>query len=272
MVFHDSIIIGVEASQDGVMISSSKRTYKGDCLVLATGARTGLARQLGFGFKKHGGIGMRMYAPNGIDLKTCIVWRNERLSPGYGWIFPVPRNQLNVGIGYHESYKPQESLNELMEAFLETLSAQGIWIKLSSRPRGWMLRVGLKGESMSKERVILAGENAYTTYDFTGEGIGKALQSGIIAGETIANADGDYSRGRLSMYDKRILDEFSSLHKCYERATKFMHIGFFNFLITNILAHSKNARRIFEEVLEGRKRPEELWSIRGVVKNMIPRK
>ena len=270
-VFYDSLTTMAETSSDRVLISDNKNMiYKGDCLVLATGARVDLAKQLGFDFGRHNAVAIRAYALNNIGLDSYMVWFNEKLAPGYGWVFPLPENKLNLGVGYFENYKPRESPKKLINIFLEDLKTRyGKDIELISKFKGGMLRTGLRKENLSKERVLLVGENIHATYNLIGEGIGKALQSGIIAAETIANLNGDYSAAKLKAYDKRIVDEFSAFHVGYDMAAKLLNKRLFNFLFTKIFAYSEKARSKMNEVLEEKVKPTEVLSIPGLLKTIF---
>jgi flavin-dependent dehydrogenase len=56
--------------------------------------------------------------------------------------------------------------------------------------QGWpaerALRCSLEGARFSRPGLLVTGEAAGATYAFTGEGIGKAMETGILAAETIA--------------------------------------------------------------------------------------
>ena len=54
--------------------------------------------------------------------------------------------------------------------------------------KGAPLRCSLEGARFSRPGLLVTGEAAGSTYAFTGEGIGKALETGILAAETISTA------------------------------------------------------------------------------------
>jgi len=56
--------------------------------------------------------------------------------------------------------------------------------------KGAPLRCTLDGARYSRPGLLVAGEAAGSTYSFTGEGIGKALETGIHAAEAIIDAGG----------------------------------------------------------------------------------
>jgi flavin-dependent dehydrogenase len=57
--------------------------------------------------------------------------------------------------------------------------------ELQGEFKGAPLRCTLEGARFSRPGLIVTGEAAGTTYSFTGEGIGKALESGILAAEAL---------------------------------------------------------------------------------------
>src|SRR5205085_1118312 len=62
--------------------------------------------------------------------------------------------------------------------------------------KGAPLRCTLEGATYARPGLIVAGEAAGSTYSFSGEGIGKAMETGILAAEAIAD-------GRAASRDER---------------------------------------------------------------------
>ena len=131
-----------------------------------------------------------------------VLW-HPRLTPGYGWIFPCPDGVFNIGVGVAHSHAKGDAgssmqainLRQAFKAFGEVypnareLIDGGEWV---GELKGAPLRCSLDGARWSRAGIIVAGEAAGSTYAFTGEGIGKALETGILAAEAIV--DGDRSR------------------------------------------------------------------------------
>ncbi|NUZ04540.1 FAD-dependent monooxygenase [Schlegelella sp. ID0723] len=145
-------------------------------------------------------IALRGYVRNPAlagRLKELEVLWHPRLKPGYGWIFPCPDGVFNVGVGVahshakgHDAGRSMESVNlrDKFKAFAEVypnaraLVDDGEWV---GELKGAPLRCSLEGARFSRPGLIVTGEAAGSTYAFTGEGIGKALETGILAGEAI---------------------------------------------------------------------------------------
>jgi menaquinone-9 beta-reductase len=254
-VLYNIEIKKVASGDDGVILTDKeKKEYQGDCLVLATGARIDLARSLGFDYQDlDTATAIRCYAKNEFDVKNYIMWMNERLAPGYGWVFPLPDNLLNIGVGYFEKYKPDTSLKALMDEFLDDAEKYfGKKLELTSRPIGLMLRTGLKQDRLSKNRVLLVGENIHTTYNLTGEGVAGALLSGILAAETLNEVKGKYTENSLKLFDQKITDKTLKTHQTYDYGLNVFNSKFNNYFITNLLSSSKRARNTIQKAIDGK--------------------
>ena len=145
-------------------------------------------------------VALRGYVrnPSFVDRITEleVLW-HPRLKPGYGWVFPLPDGVFNVGVGVmhshakgHDGHSSMATVNlrASLQAFVQVygpvreLVAGGEWI---AEPKGAPLRCSLEGAQLSRQGLLVTGEAAGSTYAFTGEGIGKALETGILAGEAL---------------------------------------------------------------------------------------
>ena len=146
------------------------------------------------------GIALRGYVKNPAMTQRItaldVVW-HRRLKPGYGWIFPCPDGVFNIGVGVAHSHSKGRdgrhtmhdiNLREVFQAFTEVyapareLIAGGEW---TGELKGAPLRCSLDGAVLSRPGLIVTGEAAGSTYAFTGEGIGKAMETGILAAEAL---------------------------------------------------------------------------------------
>lgn len=145
-------------------------------------------------------IALRGYVRNpamvGRITELEVLW-HQRLKPGYGWIFPCRDGVFNIGVGVAHSHKAGRdgrhrmqdiNLREVFDAFVEAhppardLMATGTPL---GDLKGAPLRCSLEGAAWSKPGLLVAGEAAGSTYALTGEGIGKALETGLLAGEAL---------------------------------------------------------------------------------------
>jgi geranylgeranyl reductase family protein len=117
----------------------------------------------------------------------------KELLPGYLWIFPLPNGEANVGVGMLSSEVSKRKIN-LKKVMLEAI-ANNATIKnrfsnavLDGEIRGWGLPLGSKKRKISGDNFLLLGDAASLIDPFTGEGIGNAMVSGMIAAEHVAAA------------------------------------------------------------------------------------
>jgi hypothetical protein len=80
------------------------------------------------------------------------------------------------------------NLRQLFDAFVaayppaQALMREG---RLEGELKGAPLRCTLEGARFSRPGLMVIGEAAGSTYDFTGEGIGKAMQTGLLAADAL---------------------------------------------------------------------------------------
>lgn len=164
--------------------------------VLATGAAAGPLIAAGVCTRRApSGVALRGYVKNEAMAERIdsleVVW-HRALRRGYGWIFPCGEAVFNIGVGIM-SDRPgaggDANLRELFAVFTrlhgparELLQGGRVIGELKGAP----LRCSLEGAQCARPGLLVAGEAAGSTYLFTGEGIGKALETGMLAAEAIA--------------------------------------------------------------------------------------
>lgn len=142
------------------------------------------------------------------------------LLPGYFWIFPLPNGQVNVGMGMLSDQVRKKKI-KLREAMLHAIKTNPN-IKhrfehatlIDNKIQGWGLPMCTEQLPVSGDNYLLTGDAGALIDPFSGEGIGNALYSGMLAAEAIAQSlkEQRYDRAYLEeVYDKvlykRIGDE-----------------------------------------------------------------
>ena len=146
------------------------------------------------------GVALRGYVQNlaMVDRITEleVVW-HPRMKRGYGWIFPGPDGVFNIGVGVAHSHamgrdsgRTMQDINlrAMFDEFTRVhraageLVAGGTWV---GELKGAPLRCSLRGATLSRPGLMVTGEAAGSTYAFTGEGIGKALETGLAAADVL---------------------------------------------------------------------------------------
>jgi geranylgeranyl reductase family protein len=157
------------------------------------------------------GIAMRGYFRDVTCPPERIIFSLDRwLLPGYGWIFPLPDGRANVGVGTLVGSGGDERgglhLRELWRRFTgDAQSPAAGWLAGAvpdDPPRAWPLDLGPRRRRLVADGLAVIGEAAGLVGPLTGAGIAFALESGDMAGRTLAAAltDGDLSRERLHPY------------------------------------------------------------------------
>ncbi|TXC67099.1 geranylgeranyl reductase family protein [Piscinibacter aquaticus] len=183
------MVIGARVAQ-----GSALREIRCRWLVLASGAGPQALIAAGMASRQTpSGVALRGYLKNeamrGRIDKLEVVW-HRAVSPGYGWIFPCRDGVFNVGVGLSEFRRGggDGNLRALFDAFTRIyapareLVAGGEWL---APLKGAPLRCSLQGARFSRPGLLVTGEAAGSTYAFTGEGIGKALETGMLAAESL---------------------------------------------------------------------------------------
>jgi geranylgeranyl reductase family protein len=124
---------------------------------------------------------------------------------GYGWCFRK-QNFLNVGLGRLDPHAlPNHVANFLM--FLKT--AGKITFDMPARMLGHAYLLYSKtNRNLVDDGAVLIGDAAGVAYSQSGEGIRPAIESGLLAAKTIADAGGKYSRQELEPYRELLSARF----------------------------------------------------------------
>jgi geranylgeranyl reductase family protein len=124
---------------------------------------------------------------------------------GYGWVFRKG-DYINIGLGR----RGNERLSDHVAAFLQWLAARGripaeLGAKMCGHP---YLLYNEAPRPLLGERAMLIGDAAGLAYAKSGEGIRPAVESGLLAATTIAEANGNYDAARLAPYGQRMIERF----------------------------------------------------------------
>jgi flavin-dependent dehydrogenase len=126
---------------------------------------------------------------------------------GYGWCFRK-QDHLNVGFGRIGS----RALRAETAAFVGFLEARHrIPAGTSWRLRGhaYLLAGGTRRQAVA-DGVVLVGDAAGLAYPQSGEGIRPAIESGLLAADTIVAAAGRYDAARLTRYERNLRARFDT--------------------------------------------------------------
>lgn len=199
--------------------SGIEKHFFTNMVIGAEGDRSIVAKKLA-GHKmdpRYYAAGLRVYYENvtGMHPQNFIELHYiKEVLPGYLWVFPLPGNQANVGIGLlSEKVKSQKlNLKKMMLNALENnvnLKERFKNAKMLGDIKGWGLPLGSKKRKLSGERYLLVGDAGSLIDPFTGEGIGNAMISGRFAAEIAVNAlqENEFSEGFFKEYDQLVYNK-----------------------------------------------------------------
>lgn len=117
----------------------------------------------------------------------CKLWFLEHKLPGYAWYVPKQNGYLNIGVGgYEEQLKRHgDSLKNHWNLLVHHLQESGLVVNHTYKPTGHSYYLHQKLPEIRIGNAFLVGDAlGLATLDM-GEGIGPAIQSGILAAEAI---------------------------------------------------------------------------------------
>ena len=257
---------------------------RADWVVLATGAVPQALTAAGL-CDRHtpSGVALRGYvkcdALVGRITQLQLVW-HPRLRGGYGWIFPAPGGLFNIGAGQTGSHLRQRdgkgrmegaNLRDMFKAFAEVYAPAGELMRtgtLQGEIKGAPLRCSLLGARWSRPGLLATGEAIGSTYAFSGEGIGKAMETGMLAARAVlhdaaavANADAAVQ----AHYEAGVL-KLKPQFDLYETAS---HVNHHPWLADLVIWRGRKSPRILKRlsgVLEETQNPGRLFTLSGMRK------
>ncbi|HEX6892002.1 MAG TPA: NAD(P)/FAD-dependent oxidoreductase [Chryseolinea sp.] len=215
-----------------------------------------------------------LHSENYIELH----WLTE-VVPGYFWIFPLPNGLANVGIGMLSEQVRKKKLN-LREVMLHAIEHSP-----NLRPRfmnatrvdkiqGWGLPMCLKQEPVSGNNFMLVGDAANLVDPFTGEGIGNALYSGMLAAEACRDAlhddkfDADFLEKK---YDDRLFGKIGAEMKTSALLQRLVHYPWLLKFVVNRAYKSPTLNHAIQSMFVGVNLRKELRKPSFYVKVMLNR-
>lgn len=265
-----------------------KREIHAQWIVLATGAvpQALIAAEM-CERRTPSGVALRGYVRNpamvGRIRALEVLW-HKRLSKGYGWIFPCPNGVFNIGVGLVQSHATGRdgreamvddvNLRQMFDRFCEVYPPAAELVKTGEKLgplKGAPLRCSLEGARFSRPGLLVTGEAAGATYAFTGEGIGKAMETGILAAETIAEGrDTLLTDAQLRARYEGALLALKPRFDLYERANNVNEHPWLADLVIWRARKSSRILRRMSAVLEETGNPGNLISLRGIVRLFVP--
>ena len=228
------------------------------------------------------GVALRGYVKNDAMVgrldKLEIVW-HRALSPGYGWIFPCRDGVFNIGVGIADSHdehrngkltKREINLRHVMDDFTRVYTPARELMRggtLLGPMKGAPLRCTLEGARWSRPGLLVTGEAAGSTYSFSGEGIGKALETGIHAAEVLLKAGLQPEADATVRADYEVrLNALKPRFELYKRANAVNRHPWLADLVIWRARRSERLLRRMSGVLNETSNPGNLLSFKGMLR------
>jgi geranylgeranyl reductase family protein len=292
---------GVLHDQDGrvcgatLMHGKQPHTVTAPWVILATGAHLPPLLAAGVCTRRTpSGMALRAHVQHPELARTLrslrFTWHRQ-LQGGYGWIFPGPDATFNIGVGVLDNYVDKPSwwrpgarrrsgmnLRELFDAFLQVdpvaaqLMREG---RVLRELKGAPLRCDLGGAQWSCPGLLVVGEAAGGTYSFTGEGIGKAMETGLAAADSLLafglGAGLTSSHGSHADHDAAVRAHYEATlsgllprYRSYRQAGGFNRHPWLADLVIRRAQHSPRIQAKLADVLNERRLPGGLFTWRAL--------
>ncbi len=268
----DGRVVGARLKRGDQMVEVSARW-----VVLATGAVPKALTAAGM-CERHtpSGVALRGYvkAPQMVGRIQAleVVW-DKSVQPGYGWIFPAPDGHFNIGVGVTDSHKDlggkgqkkDVNLRAIFDAFVSKYAPAAELMRvgeLVGELKGAPLRCTLTGAKWTRPGLLVTGEAAGSTYSFTGEGIGKAMETGMLAADAVIKHRDDDAAARAA-YEAG-LTALKPKFDLYERANR---VNAHPWLADLLIWRAKKSPRLLTRmagVLNETSNPGNLVSLKGI--------
>ncbi|MBN8486355.1 MAG: FAD-dependent monooxygenase [Burkholderiales bacterium] len=205
-----------------------------------------------------------------------FVW-HPRLRDGYGWIFEGPDHTYNLGTGVlvgqidEDLGKAPRNLRRMFEDFLSVDPVAARLVKegeMVGELKGAPLRCDLEGAIWAAPGVLVAGDAVGATYSFSGEGIGKAMETGIAAADALVAHRGDDTA--IEAAYRASLQALKPRFEMYRQAASFnSHPWLLNVMVWRA-RHSPRILAKLSDILNERRMPGSLLTWRGVRSMLLP--
>jgi geranylgeranyl reductase family protein len=262
-------VVGVTARRPA---SDATCELRAPLTLLATGAEGAVLRKFDSRARvAPSGLAVRTYArrATGPDVADLIISLERDLLPGYAWAFPAPGGVLNVGVGALSTRGLRSqgiNLRTRLDALLAGHGRLGALLGPMhpvERHKGAPLRTGLVGSELGRPGLAVIGEAGGTTFSVTGEGIGKAMESAMLAADLAAAARDDLASVGPE-YAKVMAQRYRARFAAYTTAEKWVSRP----LVADYVARRANRSRWVHDRLTGvineRDLPNRIFSARSI--------
>jgi flavin-dependent dehydrogenase len=255
----------IEKTEDGLLLQAENGTIlKTKLAIFASGSSGLLPAKLGRQIPdQECAIGIRVHYENvhWNSTQTALFLDQEEM-PGGLYITPLPQGRCNVNLvlSLKKVRKEKIALKEKLEQLLQekpVLREAFAKARRIGTPEGSRLYLGLKKRPVSGANYLLAGDAAGLIEFFSGNGIPQALESGLLAAKTAAEAlnTADFSAAFLLQYDQELYLKYPPGKLSTRLVFPLLHQRFFSRLLLgflNYLASRPHTNALLRDLLYAR--------------------
>ena len=153
----------------------------------------------------------------GPASRRLWVWFEPDLLPGYAWSFPLPDGRANVGFGVLRGHSRR--IQDMKAMWPELLARPHVRAVLGpdAQPeaphKAWPIPARIDRALVGHGRALFVGDAAAATDTLTGEGIGQALLTGVLAADALAASGPDRPAGAQARYAAAVRRELVADHR-----------------------------------------------------------
>jgi geranylgeranyl reductase family protein len=166
--------------------------------------------------------------------RDLFVWFEPDLLPGYAWSFPLPDGRANVGFGIQRGGRVArvQDMKQLWPELLERPHVREV-LGRDARPeaphKAWPIPARVNAVRLTAGRALFVGDAACATDPMTGEGIGQALLTGMLAARAVNACGATDDAGVRATYERSVAQQLNADHRM-------------SMLLIRALRHRKGAR------------------------------
>ncbi len=221
---HKTKRIDIHPVEDAVTVTTDQAVFESRILIGCDGANGLSAKTLSDSSlnRNHSCVAVRALYENvsGFEEGTFELHLLKEALPGYFWMFPLPGNRANIGLGMLSAEIAESGRNLRQDLFRCIESNPAIAERLKNATRitaaeAALLPLGSRKVRISGKNFMLCGDAASLINPLTGEGIGQAMVSGRYAGWQALDCieKNDFSAKRMQQYDRQVYAKFLKINQ-----------------------------------------------------------
>jgi geranylgeranyl reductase family protein len=263
-IIQNTCVTNISKNSEGLLIQSKNQSLlKAKLVIVATGSIQTLVHSLNGkrNPRKHTIAGIRTYYEGieGLNNEGFIELHFlKELAPGYLWIFPLPGNQANVGLGLRSDIIARKKIN-LRKILFDCINNHPYFHKRFQSARqispiqGFPLASWGARRKISGNHYLLTGDAANLIEPLFGEGIGHAMYSGKFAADHAIQCieKGNFSAAFNTQYDRMVYDKLGTTLRFSAMMQKIAcYPGLISFLFNRVNKNTE-LQQMFFSIING---------------------